>query len=291
LKTEAKNSNSKINKDGINLCIQLLEFDHKKRVSSGQSLNHPYFVPIPSEMHKIHGSNESVSDALSRYNQNGSYSPKTTPNKKNQQEELLKQLKTISPDVSGNSSNTSSIQKMDRFAEKDSLYLDMGKPELNGKIDTLTSGSQNNSLLLQRDPSSNANVGNGSLSAFAKGGSLADQKKAGQGKSFKAGNSTFLKAAIFNNMGKNKDSEESKEDPGPPRQELIPRENNRRYSENLGKQTRNESSSPDREDSEDISNENPGVQSNVDKTKSGPSTPGKMLSNSSSRRFAPFGQK
>jgi hypothetical protein len=240
-------------------------------------------------MHKIAGSNEAVSDALSRFNQNGSYSPKTnsTP-KKN--EELLKQLKTISPDVSSHHSNnnTSSIHKVDRFAEKDSLYLDMGRPEMNGKIDTLTSGSQNNSLLLQRDPSSNANLNSGSLSAFAKQGSLSDQKKSGQGKSFKVGGgSSFYKAALLKN---NLNYEETKEDPGPPRQELIPRENNRRYSENLGK-GREKSPSPDNED--EISSEDPQVEYNVDKIKTGTPDkhPSKMLSASGNRRFTPFGQK
>jgi serine/threonine protein kinase len=286
VKAEIKSNSSKINKDGLNLCLQLLEFDQKKRITSAQSLNHPYFVPIPSEMHKIAGSNEAVSDALSRYNQNGSYSPKTGTPKKNP-EELLKQLKTISPDVSShNNSNTSSIQKMDRFAEKDSLYLDMGRPELNGKIDTLTNGSQNNSLLLQRDPSSNANLNSGSLSAFAKGAQ--NDKKLQQAKSFKAGGgSSFYKAALLKN---NQNYEDSKEDPGPPRQELIPRENNRRYSENLGK-GRTKSPSPD-QDSEETPYENPQVENNVDKIKSGTPDkhPSKMLS-SSNRRFTPFGQK
>jgi len=47
--------------------MQLLEFDHKKRISAAQALNHPFFTPIPSEMHKLEGSNESVFDSGSKY--------------------------------------------------------------------------------------------------------------------------------------------------------------------------------------------------------------------------------
>lgn len=54
---------------GLDLCVKLLEFDHKKRINATQALNHSFFVPTPIDMHKIAGSNEAVSDALSRYNQ------------------------------------------------------------------------------------------------------------------------------------------------------------------------------------------------------------------------------
>jgi len=97
-----------------------------------------------------------------------------------------------------------------RFAEKDSLYLDMGKPEMNGKVDTLTNHSANNSILLMNRTDSNNNVGSNPniISNFAKGRSLFEQKGKGQSKSFKnhpnSGNSqSFLKAAIFRNMQKN----------------------------------------------------------------------------------------
>ena len=191
----------------------------------------------------------------------------------------------------------SSIHKADRFAEKDSLYLDMGKPELNGRTDTLTNGSQNNSLLLQRDPSSNANVGSGSLSAFAKGG-LSDQKKAGQNKSFKSpGGQSFLKAAIFRNMEKNRElGDESKEDPSPLRDKEDFSQKERRFSEHTPKTNdlyspfHRRSSSPE---TDDISNENPQVQLNVEKIKIGTPDkhPSKMLTSSGTRRFTPFGQK
>ncbi len=225
---------------------------------------------------------------------NGNFSPKLTP--KRTQDDLLRQLKTISPE------KPSSIHKADRFAEKDSLYLDMGKPELNGRVDTLTSGSQNNSLLLQRDPSSNANVGSGSLSAFAKGSNLSDQKKSGQNKSFKnPGGQSFLKAAIFRNMEKNREmGDESKEDPSPLRDKEDFTQKDRRFSEHTPKTndlwsptSQRRSSSPENDGSDDISNENPQVQMNVEKIKIGTPDkhPSKMLTSSGTRRFTPFAQK
>ena len=183
---------------------------------------------------------------MSHINISGNYE-KISPTKR--PDEYLKHKNSVS----------SITNKGDRFAEKDSLYLDMGKPELNGKIDTLTSGSQNNSLLLQKDPSSNANLG--SLSGFAKQGS---EKKLVHTRSFKnqgSGGQSFLKAAIFRNMEKNRENgEESKEDPGPTRDSPgLPKE--RRFSESLPKSYDNDS--PDDEDDE-VSNENPQVQVNFE---------------------------
>lgn len=208
LKAEAKNPNTKLNKDGLDLCLALLEFDQHKRLTAAQALNHSFFVPIPNEMIKIDGTNEVVSEALSRYNQNGTYNLKS-PGK---QDELIKQLKTNTTEK-----DKSSTGKPERYAEKDSLYLDLGKTEMTGKVDTLTNGSQNNSLMMiQRSDSVNAGS-NGSLSHFAKG-TLADQKKAGQNKSFKGSGNNFLKQAIFRNMEKNRETgEDSKEELSPSR--------------------------------------------------------------------------
>ena len=73
---------------------------------------------------------------------------------------------------------------------------------MNGKIDTLTSGSMNNSLLmLTRDNSHGNNSAAGSLSNFAKGKGGIEIK--GHAKGFKNGlanHQSVLKAAIFRNM-------------------------------------------------------------------------------------------
>ena len=37
---------------GIELVIQLLEYDHKKRISAAQALTHPYFTEIQNHMSK-----------------------------------------------------------------------------------------------------------------------------------------------------------------------------------------------------------------------------------------------
>jgi len=46
VKQEIKDPNSKISKDGLNLLLQLLEFDPKKRISAAQAIAHPYFTPL-----------------------------------------------------------------------------------------------------------------------------------------------------------------------------------------------------------------------------------------------------
>lgn len=155
----------------------------------------------------------------------------------------------------------------DRFAEKDSLYLDMGKPELNGKIDTLANGSANASLLLNR-ADSNMNVSkDGSVSSFAK--QQPDQKS--RSKSFRhgGGNQSILKAAIFRNMqNNNMPGEESKEDiSGSKRRDSDPASY---YSKESPSNRRNShSSDSDDDSSSDICHENPQVQLNVEKMKAG----------------------
>mmetsp|Transcript_94909 Transcript_94909/g.131898 ORF Transcript_94909/g.131898 Transcript_94909/m.131898 type:complete len:143 (+) Transcript_94909:639-1067(+) len=96
----------------------------------------------------------------------------------------------------------------DRYEQKDSLYLDLGKPEMQGKVDTLTSGSHNNSLLLNHGLKGSNQGGEqpkeGSLSGFAsnKKNLLMESKKKGQSSSFKnpSGSSSLHKHAIFKKM-------------------------------------------------------------------------------------------
>ena len=122
-----------------------------------------------------------------------------------------------------------------RFAEKSSLYLDVGKPEMNGGIGTITNSSENNSAAAIKDKSVGSH--STSLSAFANtanGGkpvhALLQQREKGQSKSAKGGrnfeNQLVLKAAIFANMQKGND-EESK------RKELAKLTSLRRNSEGM----------------------------------------------------------
>ena len=97
------------------------------------------------------------------------------------------------------------LPNRERYAERDSLYLDVGKPAFNGKIDTTSNESENNSLLIKNTSiSQNSN----SASTFAKNSTLSDQEAKSQAKNLKgfnrgAKNQSFLKVAIFNNMQKN----------------------------------------------------------------------------------------
>jgi len=97
-----------------------------------------------------------------------------------------------------------------RYALKDSLYLDLGKSELNGKIDTLTSGSMTGSLLLINKNDSNNASTPGSVSTFAKSKGLSEIMNKGQNRSFKnssalglGNHQSILKAAIIRNMQNN----------------------------------------------------------------------------------------
>jgi len=56
--------------------------------------------------------------------------------------DLFDRLRT---DIEKNSPSPG-VRHKDRFAEKGSLYLDMGRPEVNGSVDTMASGSTNNSM-------------------------------------------------------------------------------------------------------------------------------------------------
>jgi len=191
LKKEIKDPSSKINKEGLNLLFQLLEFNQKKRVSAAQALSHSYFTTVTPVSPLKLGSFKNLTD-----------SPK------NSQSELMSPTSFRNPELpSSFRSELSERNDQHRYTEKDSLYLDVGKPELNGKLNTLTNGSQNNSILVKNTATnSNNNSNNNSLSTFAKQVNQESETKRGHAyrASYNAGNKpSFLKAAIFNNMQKN----------------------------------------------------------------------------------------
>ena len=187
-------------------------------------------------------------------------------------------------------------QAKDRFAQKNSFYLDMGKTELNGRTDTLTNGSSNgNSVLLHKRGDSNASVGSGtnpdSPSTFSKQQSLF--KRSRSLKPFNpmpnsGGGQSVLKAAIFRNMQKNNGdmaSEDGKED-------TLKVE--RRHSDNTsGKNSDHssdrgyESRSPDRDSQDESSDDSP---KRLEKIKALEKS-GIKQSQAGKRRFLPFAQK
>ena len=173
-----------------------------------------------------------------------------------------------------------------RFAQKNSFFLDVGKPELNGKVDTLTAGSSNNNSVLLNRQNSNASVGsnNGSDSPSHFSNQKSLFKRSRSMKTYNPMASTgqsFLKAAIFRNMAKNQNDMPDEEN-----KEVESLQIERRHSDNAKRSefspsNRNAASkSPERDESADNSPSHIKSPTNAFK-----------ISTSSKRRFQPFGQK
>jgi len=148
VKQEVKNPVSKMSPNAIDLLVQLLEFDQKIRPSASQALTHPFLYSVVHQ--KLTGSYnfyESGGSSPLIFDKRGSFA----------QEQFMGQLKSGTIGASPT-----------RFTEKDSLYLDVGRPEITGRIDTLTSGSANNSVLLMSRGTSHADTSPLSGSAFSK---------------------------------------------------------------------------------------------------------------------------
>jgi len=253
---ELNNPGSKISQEGLKLLTKLLEFDPKKRASASEVLNHPYFLPMLNA--SLHSMDMSPSVGS------------------------LTKHRSVSIDYSFHQSRPDSIASpggvKDRFAEKDSLYLDMGRPELNGKISTLANGSNNDSLLLHRgDSHISVASKEGSISSFAKG-QQPDQKsrsKSFRGHAGAGNNQSFLKAAIFRNMAKNSDfpSEEIKDDVGDRQRKRRESDRPSLYGQSVSnysptnKRNSSRSSGSDVGSSDDVCSENPQVQLNMEKIK------------------------
>jgi len=275
IKQELKNQSSKISKDALNLLLQLLELDPMKRITAEEALSHPYFIPVPNGMLKVEGSNDLITNPLSK-------SAVNSPNKITGTGKTFFGGKTDSPKSPAlNPVN----QQSSRFAQKNSFFLDMGKPELNGKIDTLTAGSSNNNSVLLNRQNSNASVGsnNGSDSPSHFSNQKSLFKRSRSMKTYNPMASTgqsFLKAAIFRNMAKNQNDMPDEEN-----KEVESLQIERRHSDNAKRSDfspnhRSATKSPERDDSADNS------PSHFKSTAS----PAKITSNTK-RRFQPFGQK
>jgi len=281
IKTEIKNNNTKISKDGLNLLIQLVEFDAKKRAPAAQALCHSYFIPVPMGMQKMNGSNDLIPD-LNRTKSGSNYSlgtmsPKNIPN-----HAYRFQMDSPSPKSPGGGFTS----PKDRFAEKDSLYLDMGRPEMNGKVDTINTASQNNSLLFKKG--SNASVGSDSFSTFAHQAGIEKKKSfkmhGGMGSN---GGQSILKAALLRNMQKNNSDapgEEYKDDgPSSPANKSL----NDRFSHRLlmgGESGRLSSASQDNDSEDDGYSQSPKSTKHSDIAEKGKTSFTK-------RRFQPFAHK
>jgi len=202
IKQELASFTTRFNKEGLNLILKLLEFDHKKRISANDALKSLYFhstnvkgsaldsVTIPSLNQQIPGVD---SPRLKLHNCNSNNTS----------------LQSV--DLSLNATSN------EKCVQKDSLFLDLGKCEINGKTETLSIGSGIHSVL-QVSERPNGSLHNSSFSPTGKRNVLLEQKAKGQSKSFRTNTvtspqkkQTVLKAAIFRNMAHtNKDEEDHK---------------------------------------------------------------------------------
>lgn len=154
----------------------------------------------------------------------------------------------------------------EKYEQKDSLYIDVGQPLFNGKTDTLNSGvnSHNNSLLLGQTPTNNPGSNPGSLSKFAAG--MSGKKDNSKGMRAGGGNDLF-KAAIFKNMEKNSVNSPGLDSDESPKRSYesssFRDKSNAVISSGFGINGARKEKSPD--NIEDVSNENPQVQRNVEK--------------------------
>jgi len=293
IRLEYKDSMSKISKDGINLLLDLIEFDPKKRITANHALTHPFFIPVPMGMQRVVGSNEFVIDALSKYSQAEIYSP-SSPLKLNiaaqreHREQVYSPLTPLTPMRMDSFDNSPMLppSKKDRFVREDSLYLDIGKPEINGRIDTITSGSMNNSLLLATRTDSTNELPSPCLpSKFSNVGAGLVRTNS---KTYKASNNrpSFLKAAIFNSMQRN-NSEGLRDDETP---KLASMGEQTSPTKSFEGRDINSRSSPEKENEiqQDQSDENEEVQYNIDKVNLAANNGFKANTNQKMRRFQPF---
>jgi serine/threonine protein kinase len=187
IRKEIKNSGSQINKEGLNLLLELLEIDKQKRISAIQALNHPYLISESSKMIKISSAEDIRNLPLLKLNWAEDSSPSGKGNTH-----------------SFNSESTPLSTAGCRFIEKDSLYLDVGKTELNGKVDSITGGSANNSITIKGNYPGSPASPHPQPSIFGKAAILLEQRAKGEVVSSRGSvspsNQSFLKAAIFRNM-------------------------------------------------------------------------------------------
>jgi len=221
IRRELKDSTSKIPKEGLNLLLQLIEFDQKKRLSANQVLTHPYYTPTLGGSQRIPGFHQTYTDGF----RSGSLSPHGLG--------ALKRTSSNSPD------KVSPFHR-ERYLDKDSMHLDVGRQEITGRIDTLTNGSTQNSLsfankIAELASTNSAASSNNSMSPFGRG-SLADYKKYGArsfGKNNSiGGNQSYMKSSIHKSGTKGE--EDYKEDMSPMfKLEMMKNEKKHRHSEQI----------------------------------------------------------
>ena len=66
IKKEISNVHSRINKDSLNLLLEMIQYDAKKRISASLALSHVYFKPNLCKMINISSSKELI-EPINKY--------------------------------------------------------------------------------------------------------------------------------------------------------------------------------------------------------------------------------
>lgn len=201
IKREINNLNGKLDKEGLNLLLKLLEPDPEKRITASDALMHPYiFSPLMIQK------NPSIAGSLTRLNLNhkahSELKLSTSPKNKNHQ---------TAGSLNESSDPGSFIALCPaRFTDKDSIYLEVTKHMSLNKSEDVDMGSAYGSLNGQNNLGSQNNLGTSlntlSLSTFAKPGHMQFQNNL-QKRSFRnltQLGSPYLKVAIKNQIEKQK---------------------------------------------------------------------------------------
>lgn len=173
-------------------------------------------------------------------------------------------------------SNSPALPQANRFEMKDSLYLDLGKPEISGKVDTLTNGSANNSLLLQRQESMN-NSSPKSASPYHRGSIFQSSNFRIQANAVNNNNPSVLKQTIIRNMQKGEEEDEQNDNQIDQQQQQHQQgKHERRHSafasskfSAMRRGSTNQYEDQPTEDLAEVSQENPQIHRNIERMKSG----------------------
>ena len=203
---ESKHFSYKIsfNAIGLSLLSQLLENDPNKRCTAEEAINHAYFAPIFGTLSKLTSSKELIAESPSKFSSASTASRFV-------ETQLFKSLEyessLMSPD-SPNTPYTFELPEHNRFVERGSLYLDLGKPEFNGEVETYFEMSLNNSIIFESSAGSSNNTSISIENSISPTGKRSDRKSRSRSRSQSASQGKgFLITAILNTIKKNTEGE------------------------------------------------------------------------------------
>jgi len=194
--------------------VQLLEPDHKKRIKAKEALGHAYFKPLKTKEIRLSSSKDMIFETLANYKWVEPKSPmkRDEPRSPNL---IVKKNDFMLTQGSSDYSPISGPIQQDKYIMMDSMHLNVGRPEMNGKLDTLGSMAGLQSPLLKN---AQRLIANNSRSSFSIGSNrpashnnenFVSLQPAPGRRNIKPmtaqPDQTFLKAAIFKNMKKNED--------------------------------------------------------------------------------------